>query len=603
MVLVVALLSSILFMAGSINLAKANPYGAEMEYTALPVITVNSPANDTTLVKDNVMLNITVTKPTGWLIRWGDARQMLKSICYQLDGKIYGPFIANSYLESAFNHSINITNLEVGMHSLKVFADASGWIIELHSLWQKEVPLTASTNTIYFTVENRDKFGNVWISKAPMQTARGGLGVAVVNGRIYAIGGSIASGPYSPDITGGGFVGTNEEYDPETDMWTAKASMPTPRDYFAIAAYQSKIYCIGGAVGSTYDERSFFYSYNTTGVNEVYDTATNTWTTKKSLPFKGMKLQANAINGKIYVMQGTDMHVYDPSTDSWTSKAPMPATPLQGSGSPPVSAVTGNKLIVTGEFQTGNPLRIEQKLLIYDTETDRWSEGTSGPTIVIDGAAGATLGTNALQRVYLLGLAGGQFPAQSTNQVYDPKTDFWTTAKAMPTLRIDFGAVVIDDALYAIGGYSFTSSKQDIVTPVATNEKYIPIGYGTIQPIITIVSPKNESISSSAVPLIYILDKPVATVRYSFDGKDNVTVTGNTTISDLSDGPHNITVYAQDTFGNTGASETVAFTITSEPLPVLPVLASSAFVTVVLLVVLINLAKRKKNIRLSLDGT
>jgi N-acetylneuraminic acid mutarotase len=94
---------------------------------------------------------------------------------------------------------------------------------------------------------------DTWAAKAPMQQARAGLGVAAVNGKIYAIGGSISNGQYPPDVSSGGFVGTNEEYDPATDTWTTKASMPTPRDYFAIAAYQNKVYCIGGAVGFSVD--------------------------------------------------------------------------------------------------------------------------------------------------------------------------------------------------------------------------------------------------------------------------------------------------------------------------------------------------------------
>jgi hypothetical protein len=57
-------------------------------------------------------------------------------------------------LESAFNYSINLPNLEIGVHSLKVYVDATGWLIEMHSLWQNEVPITASSDTIYFTVEN-----------------------------------------------------------------------------------------------------------------------------------------------------------------------------------------------------------------------------------------------------------------------------------------------------------------------------------------------------------------------------------------------------------------------------------------------------------------
>jgi hypothetical protein len=92
---------------------------------------------------------------------------------------------------------------------------------------------------------------NSWTSKAPMHEARSNLGVAVVNGKIYAIGGNTQSG----------IVGTNEEYYPETEPWTYKTPMPTPRDGFGIAVYQNKIYCIGGV------------NCNAT---EVYDPATDT---------------------------------------------------------------------------------------------------------------------------------------------------------------------------------------------------------------------------------------------------------------------------------------------------------------------------------------
>ena len=53
---------------------------------------------------------------------------------------------------------------------------------------------------------------------------------------------------------------------------------------------------------------------------------------------------------------------------------------------------------------------------------------------------------------------------------------------------------------------------------------------------------------------------------YSLDGEDNVTLTENLlTLSGLPNGSHNLTVYANDTAGNTGQSETFFFTIAKEP--------------------------------------
>jgi hypothetical protein len=444
-------------------------------------------------------------------------------------------------------------------------------------------------NTAAKPVSAADVLEDSWASKAPINQARGGLGVAVVNGKIYAIGGSTASGPYPPDAFAGGFVGTNEEYDPATDTWTYKASMPTPRDHFAIVAFQNKIYCIGGAIGFSVDERSGFYSYVSSGVNEVYDTLTNTWETKTPLPDDGMKIQAHVVNGKIYVMDWSLTYVYDPENDSWSLKTRMPP-PYPASS--PVSVVVDNKIIVTGEFAVGWNYTSEQKVLIYDTETDSWSGGRSGPIVIGGGAAGATVGAKTPQKIYVLGLKSGSPRPLSVNQVYDPKADTWASATAMPTNRTDFSIAVVNDALYAIGGYPSSSY---VVTPTNANEQYIPIGYGTIQPIVAIISPKNQSYNSSSVSLIFTVDMPASWIGYSLDGKDNVTVTGNTTLAGLSNGLHNITVYAKDSFGNIGASEPIDFTVACAPFPTGPVVAASGVTVAVVAVGLFYYFKKRNH--------
>ena len=439
--------------------------------------------------------------------------------------------------------------------------------------------LTASCIAVKPAFSSAEVAEDTWATKASMSQARAGLGVVAVNGKIYAIGGTIASGQYPPDVSRGGFVGTNEEYDPATDTWTTKASMPTPRDYFAIAAYQNKIYCIGGAVGKS--GMAGIYSYVTSGVNEVYDTLTDTWETRAPMPDGAREIQAHVVNDKIYVISGSYTYVYDPENDSWALKTRMPL-PYQVFS--PVSAVVDNKIIVSGEFSTGLGSS-EQKIKIYDTVNDSWSEGTSGPTIIIGGAAGATNGVKAPKRVYVLGLA--------YNQVYDPKADAWTTANAMPTLRRGFGVAVVNDVLYAIGGYSYTSRIYGMVTPVAVNEQYIPFGYG-VPPEIKVLSPADHTYNESSVSLVFTVNKPVNWTGYSLDGQDNVTVTGNTTLAGLANGLHNITVYARDEFENMGASETISFRV-EVPFPATLVAAASvATVAVIGVALLVYFKKRQR---------
>jgi hypothetical protein len=72
-------------------------------------------------------------------------------------------------------------------------------------------------------------------------------------------------------------------------------------------------------------------------------------------------------------------------------------------------------------------------------------------------------------------------------------------------------------------------------------------------PKINVTSPINLTYNQSSVPLVFNADKAVNWTSYSLDGQQNITFFGNTNITDISNGVHNITIYAQDTFGNIGS--------------------------------------------------
>lgn len=111
-------------------------------------------------------------------------------------------------------------------------------------------------------------------------------------------------------------------------------------------------------------------------------------------------------------------------------------------------------------------------------------------------------------------------------------------------------------------------------------------------PSVQLISPKNMTYSIANATLFFVVDKQVSWLGYSLDGQDNVTISENTTITDLPNGVHNVTVYAKDAFGHEGASETVSFTV-EMPLPVMLVIAPVALAAVVGVVVAIYFKKRK----------
>ena len=92
-------------------------------------------------------------------------------------------------------------------------------------------------------------------------------------------------------------------------------------------------------------------------------------------------------------------------------------------------------------------------------------------------------------------------------------------------------------------------------------------------------------------------------MSYSLDGKDNASISGNTTLTGLANGNHNVTIYATDEAGNTGASETLSFNVNvpepetkTEPFPFVPVAAAAIVVAAVIVAagVLLYFKKRKR---------
>jgi hypothetical protein len=119
----------------------------------------------------------------------------------------------------------------------------------------------------------------------------------------------------------------------------------------------------------------------------------------------------------------------------------------------------------------------------------------------------------------------------------------------------------------------------------------------TTPPNTTVLSLENKTYDTRDVPLNFTVNEPVTQLAYSLDGQENVTVTGNTTLNNLSPGSHNIVVYAWDTAGlgppqrNIGASETIYFTI--QPFPTSIVIAIIIDAVIVLAAFLFYKRKHK----------
>jgi hypothetical protein len=127
----------------------------------------------------------------------------------------------------------------------------------------------------------------------------------------------------------------------------------------------------------------------------------------------------------------------------------------------------------------------------------------------------------------------------------------------------------------------------------AAISKTISFTVDTVAPNVTVLTPKNVTYSESEISLNFTLDEPCSDLTYCLDGRENVTINGNTTLTGLPNGYHNVTIYATDEYGNTCSSETIYFSV-EVPFPTTLVVASVITAAVVGVSLLVFFKKRNR---------
>jgi N-acetylneuraminic acid mutarotase len=229
-----------------------------------------------------------------------------------------------------------------------------------------------------------DPDGDTWTKKKNMALALHHPAWVALNGKIYLFGGFTkpAKGPsaWVP-------IDNTWEYDPRTDSWKALAPMPSKRGAAVAAVVGGKIYVIGGAgvhPGSKETSLHPARPHRAVDTNEVYDPATNTWETRQTMPTARNHSFVGVVNNKIYVIGGRlsaafitrasntgIVEEYDPATDQWgAAKAPM-LNPRSAGAS---GTYKGKIYVAGGEERSGGPWqRTFRAVEAYDPATNQWS--------------------------------------------------------------------------------------------------------------------------------------------------------------------------------------------------------------------------------------
>ncbi|XP_033867879.2 actin-binding protein IPP-like [Acipenser ruthenus] len=272
-------------------------------------------------------------------------------------------------------------------------------------------------------VERFDSFSQYWTTVSSLHQARSGLGVAVLEGMIYVIGGEKDSMIFD----------CAERYDPVTKQWAAVASLNFPRCGVAVCSCHGALYALGGWIGSEIGKTM-----------ERYDPMDNKWEIVGRMAVPRYYFGCCELQGFIYVIGGISdegielrsAEVYDPVSKRWS------ALPVMSKRRAYVGVASLNDCIyaVGGWNEALGSLETVEK---YSPEEEKWVE------VAPMGVARAGVSVTAVNG--LLYAVGGRTSSRDFSapvtvdsvEIYDPHLDTWTEIGNMITSRCDGGVAVL----------------------------------------------------------------------------------------------------------------------------------------------------------------
>ena len=279
------------------------------------------------------------------------------------------------------------------------------------------------------TVEVYDTQNNSWQRLTDMPTPRLSSETAVVDGKIYVVGGFSWIGIPGVDIK---MLKVVEVYDPQTDTWSRKQDMPTPRRYFGTGVVAGKIYAIGG--WNDFEEPQRLNQM------EVYNPVSDTWGKQADMPTRRDDVKAAVVRDTIYVLGGAGwprvgwgpvlatIEAYQPKTNRWHKKADMPHLTAGFS-----TVVVDNKIYLIGGHGGVGFEEYLKRVEVYDPERERWDESPPMPT------GNSPFGAEAVNgKIYILGSQRGNREFSLEVEVFD--TGF-RAVEAVGKLPVHWGAL------------------------------------------------------------------------------------------------------------------------------------------------------------------
>ena len=332
----------------------------------------------------------------------------------------------------------------------------------MSSVLTSKKAIVISVVVFIFLLMQMESFArNNWERITELPTERESFATAVVDNKIYLIGGTLFENRWKKLPPGPYGLSTVEVYDPQTNTWQRVADMPTLRHGAKAAAVNGIIYVFGGYNGKDNQgvNRRFL------DIVEAYDPQTDTWVRKQDMPVSRFNFELGVAAGRVYLIGGstglgqgheqrTDrVDIYDPATDTWMAGRKMPTR-----RDPIGVEVVSNRIYVIGGYGwpqiLNNPGPFLTSIEEYNPITNQWRQ--KNDMLALRTSFGTVV---AKDGIYIIGGVDEFRKYLATVDVYHPQTQAWSDIPAMSTPLLPYGAAAVNGKIYVLGGYDGESGE------------------------------------------------------------------------------------------------------------------------------------------------
>ena len=350
-----------------------------------------------------------------------------------------GPFAGGNSITITNGGFGTITNVLVGGVKATIQSSGANWVTitipAAGSAGVKDIVIQTDTGDITlagaYTVNPAGEIGGFvadwtrWEEVAGLPAERSAPAVGVLNGVLYAFGGSWSSG-YATNM-----------YRYAGGSWSEVVGLPSARAGLGAGEMNESLFAVGGRDGSSLYGTNL-YQYNGTNWAEVV-----------GLPDGHRNLSAGVLNGALYAIGGSSSsslystNVYRYNGTNWAEVAGLP----DGRRNLAVEVLNGAMYVVGGD-------NAGAKTNVFRYSGTNWTEVVGLPVPRRSLAAGVMNG--------VMYVVGGDISGTVQTNMYRYDGSIWSEVAGLPAARTFLAVEVLNETLYAVGGSDGITARTNV---------------------------------------------------------------------------------------------------------------------------------------------